>query len=82
MAAQINVTYSRMLFWLDRKVENGNYPACGARRCWPAKQPKNAGSSFDPTKPRIDTVRLYAAILGTAAAVMGIGLSRLARRRR
>jgi len=82
MAARINVTYSRMLLWLDRRLENRNTLRMRREKVLAREAAKNGAYPIDPVRNKIDTAHLYAAILGTAAAVVGIGLSSLARRRR
>ncbi len=82
MAARINVTYSRMSVWLDRRLNNRNYLRMRRDKAFAREAAKNAEASPKPVKPKRDTAQFYAAVLMTAAAVMGIGLSNLARRRR
>jgi hypothetical protein len=82
MAARINVTYSRMTVWLDRRLHNRNYLRMRRDKAFAREAAKNAEAPPEPTTPKRDTARFYAAVLTTAAAVMGIGLSSLARRRR
>lgn len=82
MAARINVTYSRMTVWLDRRLHNRNYLRMRRDKTFAREAAKTASASPAPAKHKLDTARFYAAVLTTAAAVMGIGLSSLARRRR
>jgi hypothetical protein len=82
MAARINVTYSRMSVWLDRHLHNRNYLRMRRDQAYAREAAKNAAASPPPVNHKIDTAKFYAAVLTTAVAVMGIGLSGLARRRR
>lgn len=82
MAARINVTYARMNFWLDRHLENRNYLRLRRERVLAREAAKTVAKRPETVTYKIETIGLYAALLGAAATAMGIGLTTLARRRR
>jgi hypothetical protein len=79
MAARINVTYGRMLGWLDRHLENRSYLHMRRERVFAQESAKTAETPSAPSKPK--TFRLYAAILGATATAVGLGVSTFIRRR-
>ncbi len=82
MAARINVTYSRMIGWLDRRTENRKYLRMRRETALAREAARAAQNPPSPVSDRPEALRFYAALLGTAAAAMSIGLTTLSRRRR
>lgn len=85
MAARINVTYSRMTQWLDRRLHNRNYLRMRRDKAFAREAARNTEAPAAPpakAKLKIEAAKIYAVILTTTAAVIGIGLTSLARRQR
>ncbi len=82
MAARINVTYSRMTVWLDRRLHKRNYLRMRRDKAFAREAAKTAEASPPPANHKLDAARIYAAVFTTAIAVIGIGLSSLSRRQR
>ncbi len=82
MAARINVTYARMLDWLDRHLDHRSYLQMRRDRVLAQEVTRTAEKPFDPGKRKIEAIKLYAAILGATATAVGLGFSSFVRRRR
>lgn len=82
MAARINITYSRMLVWLDSHLERRGYLHTRRERVFAQEVFRASQKPPASAKQIAESMRIYATVLGAAATIMSIGVSSFIRRRR
>jgi hypothetical protein len=82
MAAQINMTYSRMITWLDRHLENRSYLHMRRERALAQGAARSTENPSGPSEPKSETTGIYTAILGITATAAALGFGHFLRRRR